>query len=347
MKKKNLAAILRKQNKDLLVLNLDYPQVPRDYVLVKMKYSGICHTQLNEISGKLGKDRFIPHCMGHEGVGEIQSIGLGVKNFKIGDKVVISWIKKKQIKKILPTSYNSNLKKINTGGCNTLLNYSLVSEDRVFKINKKNKYLRESILLGCALPTASNAILNNSLINKKSKILIMGMGGLGYASLLVLNFLKYENITCIDNNLKKLNLLKKRKGVYFKLINNHNLESFIKSNNENFDLIIDCTGSKKLIEKTFSLCKRFVGKFIIIGNTRLNEKFSLNAWDFINGKTFTGAWGNGGAIMKDFKINEKILLNQIDNIKKLLPKKDYILKDINKAIKHFKEGKILRPIVKF
>ena len=101
MKKKNLAAILKKQNKHLLVLNLDYPQVPRDYVLVKMKYSGICHTQLNEISGKLGKDRFLPHCMGHEGVGEIVSIGLGVNNIKIGDKVVISWIKKKTKQKNL------------------------------------------------------------------------------------------------------------------------------------------------------------------------------------------------------------------------------------------------------
>ena len=175
----------------------------------------------------------------------------------------------------------------------------------------------------------------------------MGMGGLGYASLLVLNFLKCENVTCIDNNLKKLHLLKKRKGVDFKLINNHNLENFVNSNNENYDLIIDCTGSKKLIEKTFSLCKRFVGRFIIIGNTKLNEKFSLNAWDFIFGKTFTGAWGNGGATMKNFKINEKILLNQINNIKRILPRKNYNLKNINKAMKDFKDGKILRPIVKF
>ena len=111
MKKKNLAAILKKQNKNLLVLNLDYPQVPRDYVLVKMKYSGICHTQLNEISGKLGKDRFIPHCMGHEGVGEILHIGLGVKKFKIGDKVVISWIKKKLSKKILPRNIPKKIKR--------------------------------------------------------------------------------------------------------------------------------------------------------------------------------------------------------------------------------------------
>ena len=110
--KKNLAVILKKQNKDLVVLNLNYPKVPKDYVLVKMIYSGICHTQLNEISGQLGKDRFIPHCMGHEGVGEILSLGQGVKKFKIGDKVVISWIKKKLDKKILPTSYKFKAKKI-------------------------------------------------------------------------------------------------------------------------------------------------------------------------------------------------------------------------------------------
>ena len=345
--KKNTAAILNRQKKDLILLDLEYPNVPKNYVLVKMLYSGICHTQLNEISGILGKDRFIPHCMGHEGVGEIVNIGPGVRKFKIKDKVVVSWIKKKTNKKILPTFYKNNSKKINTGGCNTLLNYSLVSDDRIFKINKKNKHLRESVLLGCALPTASNAILNNSSINKKSKIMIMGMGGLGYASLLVLNYLKCENITCVDNNKKKLNLASKRKGVNFKLINTTNLEEFVSSNKDSFDLIIDCTGSKKLIEKTFSLCKRFIGRFIIIGNTKLNEKVSLKAWDFIFGKTFTGAWGNDGTTMKNFEINERILIDQIKNIKKILPKTNYKLNNINKAINDFKNGKVLRPIIKF
>ena len=112
MKEKNLAVILKKQKQDLLVLDLEYPNVPKNYVLVKMKYSGVCHTQLNEISGKLGKDRFIPHTIGHEGVGEIITIGLGVKNFKIGDKVVISWIKKNKIKKFYPFITNINLKKL-------------------------------------------------------------------------------------------------------------------------------------------------------------------------------------------------------------------------------------------
>ena len=347
MIKKNLAAILNKQKKDLLILNLNVPTIPNGYVLVKMIYSGICHTQLNEISGILGKDKFMPHCMGHEGVGEIISLAKDIKGFKLRDRVVVSWIKKKIKKKILPTFYTSNSKKINTGGCNTLLNYSLVTEDRIFKMNKKNIYSRESVFLGCALPTASNAILNNSSINKKSKVLIMGMGGLGYASLFVLNYLKCEDVTCIDINLKKLNILKNQKKTKFILINKEKLNEMIKNNKDKFDLIIDCTGSKKLIEKTFSLCKRFVGKFIMIGNTKVGEKISINAWDFIFGKTFTGAWGNGGTTMKNFKINEKILMSEINNIKKILPKKNYKITEINKALNDFKKGKVLRPIIKF
>ena len=73
----------------------------------------------------------------------------------------------------------------------------------------------------------------------------------------------------------------------------------------------------------------------------------MKAWDFILGKTLTGAWGEGGTTMKNFKLNEKILINQIENIKKILPSKNYKIYEINKAIKDFRNGKILRPIIKF
>lgn len=344
---KNIAAILEKQKKDLVLTNINIPTPTKGYVLVKIKYSGICHTQLNEINGVLGKDKFLPHAMGHEGVGEIIKIGGGVKKLKRGDIVVISWVKKKIRTTYNPTSYSTNYKKFNTGGCNTLLNYSLVSEDRVYKLDDKNKYYRESILLGCALPTATNAILYNSVVNKQSKVLVMGMGGLGYASMLVLNYLGCKKIVCIDSNKKKLSLIKKSNNLIFIHINEKLITDFIKKNYETFDLIIDCTGSKKLIEKSFSLLKKYVGKFILIGNTKLNEQISIKAWDLIFGKTVTGAWGEGGVSMKNFKIIEKIFLSQIKNIKKILPKKNYSILKVNKAIEDFKNGKILRPIIKF
>ena len=175
----------------------------------------------------------------------------------------------------------------------------------------------------------------------------MGMGGLGYASLFVLNYLKCENISCLDSNKNKLNILKNKKKINFIWSNKKNLDKFIKQNKDKFDLIIDCTGSKSLIEKTFCLLRPFSGRFIMIGNTKIKEKISINAWDVISGKTLTGAWGNGGTVMKNFKIIEKILIDQISNIRKILPKKNYKLNDINNALLDFRSGKVLRPIIKF
>ena len=110
------------------------------------------------------------------------------------------------------------------------------------------------------------------------------------------------------------------------------IDKFLKNNYEKFDLIIDCTGSKKLIEKSLSMIKKYTGKFILIGNTKLNDKVSIKAWDLIFGKTLSGAWGHGGLSMKNFKINEKILLSQIKRYKENFYQKNYSIFRINKAI---------------
>ena len=68
-----------------------------------------------------------------------------------------------------------------------------------------------------------------------------------------------------------------------------------------------------------------------------NEKISINARDVIFGKTLTGAWGYGGTVMNNFEINQKILIDQIKNIKQILPKKNYQISQINNAINDFME----------
>ena len=87
------AAVLEKKN-TIKIHNLKLPKsLSKGQILVKIFYSSICHTQLNEISMKNGKDKFLPHCLGHEGVGKIQSVYKDCKKFKIGDLVCLSWVK--------------------------------------------------------------------------------------------------------------------------------------------------------------------------------------------------------------------------------------------------------------
>ena len=60
------AAILVEQNKPLVIDVVELPtKLDIGQVLVKVHYSGICGSQLGEIDGVKGGDKFLPHLLGH------------------------------------------------------------------------------------------------------------------------------------------------------------------------------------------------------------------------------------------------------------------------------------------
>ena len=90
------ATVLYKLGAPLALLN-DIPISPLQpgQVLVEMAYSGVCHSQLMEVRGKRGTDTYLPHLLGHEGSGVVKAVGEGVSKLKMGDRVVLGWIKGK------------------------------------------------------------------------------------------------------------------------------------------------------------------------------------------------------------------------------------------------------------
>src|SRR5260370_8280423 len=89
---KTAAAILVETGKPLVIDDLEIPRLRPGQVLTEVRYSGVCHTQLLECRGWRGEDRFLPHCLGHEGSGVVREIGHGVAKVKAGDPVILSWI---------------------------------------------------------------------------------------------------------------------------------------------------------------------------------------------------------------------------------------------------------------
>ena len=90
---KTQAAVLTKLGAPLEIWELDIPQLKPGQVLTKLSYSGLCHTQLNEMKGHKGEDKFIPHTLGHEGSGIVLATGAEVTKVREGDHVVLSWLK--------------------------------------------------------------------------------------------------------------------------------------------------------------------------------------------------------------------------------------------------------------
>ena len=70
------AAILTSQHAPLEIDEVESPAALEfGQVRVQVHYSGICGSQLGEIDGVKGPDRFLPHLLGHEGSGTVLDVG--------------------------------------------------------------------------------------------------------------------------------------------------------------------------------------------------------------------------------------------------------------------------------
>ena len=72
------AAILVAQHEPLVVDTIELPSnLDVGQVLVELQCSGICGSQLGEIDGVKGPDRYLPHLMGHEGFARVLRLAPG------------------------------------------------------------------------------------------------------------------------------------------------------------------------------------------------------------------------------------------------------------------------------
>ena len=73
---------------DIRVEEYPTPEAGKGEIIVKIKASGICATDVKTLLGQ-GLPKNLPTILGHEVVGEIYQLGEGVKGFNIGDRVAV------------------------------------------------------------------------------------------------------------------------------------------------------------------------------------------------------------------------------------------------------------------
>ena len=75
--------------KPLKVESIPIPEIGPSDVLVRVKACGVCHTDLHFIDEGIMKPGKVPQTMGHEAGGEIVKVGVAVRDFRAGDRVLI------------------------------------------------------------------------------------------------------------------------------------------------------------------------------------------------------------------------------------------------------------------
>ena len=334
----NLKSAILVKSKKIEIQNFKVPNILRDdQVLVKIKYAGICGSQIMEYLGNRGKDLFLPHAFGHEATGKVLNIGKKIKKISKNDQVILSWIKGKGLDYGGFKLKNFKKQKINFGPISTFSTFAIVSENRVF-LKPQNMSSIEAVLYGCAIPTGAGMVINQlKKIKKNHNVCLIGVGGVGMAAFLAL-IKKNCKIYIVEKNKDKQKYLKKFNA---KIIKNENIKNY----KNKFDFCIETSGTTTMIEEGFSLIKKS-GELIFASHPQNSRKIKLDPHDLISGKKIYGSWGG------NCKLD-----NDINNIFKYFNKKNifsihgkisfFRLNEIRKAINKVMAGKINRAIIKF
>lgn len=343
-KMKTKAAVLRNIGGPLVIEELDVPRLESGQVLVKILYSGLCRSNINEINGRKGAE-FIPHLTGHEASGEILEIGKDVTKVKVGDHVVCSWIKGSGLE-AQAVKYKSDNGLVNAGTCSTFSEYAVVSENKVVRICKEIKS-DAAALLGCAVPTGAG-IIDNFGIKSGQKVAVFGIGGIGASALMRAVTL---GLDCVAFDIVPWKLQWVHDNLHIRAVNalfNNFLTDYDISEYMEFmgifDFAIECSGNKNAMEMAFSSLKNN-GTAIIAGNLSPGELISIDPFDLVRGKKLLGTWGGECVLDKDIPFYASEYLKGSLPIKKLITK-IYSFDQINNGLKDLEEGKLIRGVVK-
>jgi propanol-preferring alcohol dehydrogenase len=191
------AMILKKTapigEKPLVLEDIPLPKPGPKQVRVKISACGICHTELDEIEGRLQSR--LPIIPGHEVVGKVESLGPEANKYKTGDRVGIAWINSACGKCCFCRQGNENLcAEFQGTGCHAnggYSEYTVVSEDFAYLIPARFSDSQAAPLL-CAGAIGYRALRLTNLQDGQ----ILGLFGFGASAHIVIQTAKHRFSNC-------------------------------------------------------------------------------------------------------------------------------------------------------
>lgn len=339
---KTRAAILTRLKRPLQIVELEIPQLKAHQVLVRVRVTGVCGSQLGEMDGLKGPDRFLPHCLGHEAGAVVEAVGPGVRKTKRGDHVVLHW-RPGTGTDAEPARYDWNGRVVNAGRVTTFQEHAVISENRLTVIPKSVPF-ETAALYGCAVTTGFGIVANDAALKKGETVLVLGSGGIGQVQILAARDAGASVIIATDLYEKKLTLARKN-GATHTLRSGPGLSRQLQKilGRRPLDVVLENTGKKSVIEFAYESAGP-QGRVILVGVPDARQKAEIDTLPLHFGKILTGSHGGGARPDRDIP---RILAVQRRKRWDLRPMSNpgYTLDTINDALNDLRSGKALRPLV--
>lgn len=273
------AAVFTEPGK-IKVMEVDKPKVGDREVLIKVKYCGICGTDMHIYNGVYSKDE-LPLVAGHEFSGVIEEIGKDVKAFETGQRVTGDINLTCGMCFYCRNNQPFMCKDISQLGIHmdgAFAQYVVLPEDKVFEIPNEMTYEEAALLepISCVVRSAKSY---NMKIGESVTII-----GDGATALLHVQMAKISGASPIivigldENRMEKA----KELGADYVLKSSANNEEEVKNltSGRGSDIVIESVGLKVTYEQAFTLV-RPGGKIVAFGLSDDNCKIEVKPIDFI------------------------------------------------------------------
>lgn len=216
-------------SKPLVIEEVDLAPPGHGEILVKIGAAGLCHSDLSVINGD--RPRPMPMALGHEAAGTVEELGEGVTDLRRGDHVVLVFVPScghcapcAEGRPALcePGAAANGAGTLLSGarrltrngqiinhhlGCSVFAEYATVSRRSVVKIDPELPF-DEAALFGCAVLTGVGAVVNTGQVKAGASVAVIGLGGVGLASVLGARAAGARHIIAVDLSDAKLDLAK-------------------------------------------------------------------------------------------------------------------------------------------
>jgi alcohol dehydrogenase len=188
-------------------------------LLIKIKATGLCHSDLSVINGD--RPRPMPMVLGHEAAGEVQECGAGVTDLKPGDQVVMAFVPscgsciscmegrpalcEPGARANGAGTLLSGARRLHLGdnqayhhiGVSGYAEYAVVSRRSAIKVDNSLP-AHEAALFGCAVLTGVGAVVNTGKVPAGCSVAVVGLGGVGLSALMAANLVGAGEIIAVD-----------------------------------------------------------------------------------------------------------------------------------------------------
>ncbi|XP_030000960.1 alcohol dehydrogenase class-3-like [Sphaeramia orbicularis] len=366
------AAVAWEPGKPVSIEDVEVAPPKAHEVRIKIIASGVCHTDWEFLyEGGIGvKPRPFPLVLGHEGAGEVESVGPEVTGFSPGDKVIPLFLpqcgecdrcrspKTNQCRKNWENAQNGVLADGTSRishrgqqvyqflGVGSFSQYTVVSDTSLSKI-RPDAPLEKVCLLGCGVSTGYGAAINTAKVERDSVCAVFGLGAVGLAAVMGCKANEAKRIIAIDINpvkFEKARLLGATDCVNPSLQPEKTIQEIVvEMTDGGVDYALECVGSTSIMTSALESTIDAWGVCVIAGWTE-TQAISIEVEQMLLGRTLKGTYFGGWKSVESMPmLVDKYMNHQLnldDFITHNLP-----LDQINTAFDLLRNGQSIRTVI--